>query len=270
MTTTSTRLGLPYLMANQAQKHVTLNEALRQLDALVHLAAVSRSLAAEPAAPLDGDIYIVPAGPTGDHWDGFAPGTVAAFQDGAWTAIQPGEGWTGFVRDEGLAVVYMDEAWAPMPASHADRFGINTDADDTNRLAVKSDAELLSHDDITPGTGDARKIINRAGSTRTASVLFQTDFVGAAEIGLAGDDDFRLKVSADGASFIDALRVSPTTGNVVIGPGEPEVKLLVVGDNRTDTQKPDVQLLKEGFVGYLSFDVYGDELNYAPFFRLTR
>lgn len=35
---TSPRLTLPYLMPNQAQKHVTHNEALRQLDVLVQLA----------------------------------------------------------------------------------------------------------------------------------------------------------------------------------------------------------------------------------------
>ena len=29
-------LSLPYLISNQAQKHVTLNESLRKLDALVH------------------------------------------------------------------------------------------------------------------------------------------------------------------------------------------------------------------------------------------
>ena len=32
----TSRLALPYLLPNQAQKHVTHNEALRRLDALVH------------------------------------------------------------------------------------------------------------------------------------------------------------------------------------------------------------------------------------------
>ena len=62
---TSPNLALPYLLANQAQKHVTVNEALRRLDALVQLSVLSASLAAPPASPADGDRYIVPAGATG-------------------------------------------------------------------------------------------------------------------------------------------------------------------------------------------------------------
>ena len=38
MPETSTHLLLPYLLAAQAQKHVTVNEALRLLDGLVQLA----------------------------------------------------------------------------------------------------------------------------------------------------------------------------------------------------------------------------------------
>ena len=42
-------LALPYIMAAQAQKHVTHNEALTALDALVQLSATSRMLATPPA-----------------------------------------------------------------------------------------------------------------------------------------------------------------------------------------------------------------------------
>ena len=56
MPDTSTHLLLPYLLASQAQKHVTVNEALRLLDGLVVL---DRHLTAPPASPADGDRYIV-------------------------------------------------------------------------------------------------------------------------------------------------------------------------------------------------------------------
>ena len=59
-------LALPLLEASQAQKHVTHNEALLLLDAMVHLAAISRALAAPPASPGDGDRYLVAASATGD------------------------------------------------------------------------------------------------------------------------------------------------------------------------------------------------------------
>ena len=47
-------LKLPLLVAEQAQKHVTHNEALRALDAMVQLAVKDRDLATPPGAPSDG------------------------------------------------------------------------------------------------------------------------------------------------------------------------------------------------------------------------
>ncbi len=66
----SARLGLSYLAAGQLQKHVTLNETLTRLDALVQSAAVSRSTMAQPGAPDDGDLYILPPSSTGSAWAG--------------------------------------------------------------------------------------------------------------------------------------------------------------------------------------------------------
>jgi hypothetical protein len=40
----SDNLNLPYIMPSQAQKHVTHNEAIRALDAMLHLAVLSRAL----------------------------------------------------------------------------------------------------------------------------------------------------------------------------------------------------------------------------------
>ena len=58
----SARLALPYLAAGQMQKHVTLNEALTRLDALVQTAVVSRTTLTQPATPDDGALWILPAG----------------------------------------------------------------------------------------------------------------------------------------------------------------------------------------------------------------
>ena len=69
MSQTSTLLSLPYIQPAQAQKHVTHNEALRILDALVQLAVESRALTEPPAIAVDGARYIVAAGATGD-WAG--------------------------------------------------------------------------------------------------------------------------------------------------------------------------------------------------------
>ena len=62
---TTENLNLPYILPAQAQKHVTHNEAIRALDALLHLAVLSRSATAPPASPVAGVRYIVPSGATG-------------------------------------------------------------------------------------------------------------------------------------------------------------------------------------------------------------
>ena len=49
----TTRLGLPLLAPAQSQKHVTVNEGLARLDALVHLSVASFDTTAPPASPVD-------------------------------------------------------------------------------------------------------------------------------------------------------------------------------------------------------------------------
>ncbi len=112
MTDQSTNLRLPYLMPSQAQKHVTVNEAVRRLDALVQTAAESRSVTAQPGAPDDGAVWIVPPGKTGAEWSLFANYALAYYRDGAWEEIQPKEGWRAYVRDEGATLVFDGAYWA--------------------------------------------------------------------------------------------------------------------------------------------------------------
>ncbi|MEO1312334.1 MAG: DUF2793 domain-containing protein, partial [Pseudomonadota bacterium] len=84
-------LSLPLVAAAQAQKHVTVNEALARLDTLAQLRVVSAAVTSPPAGPIDGESYIVPAGAGGD-WSGQAP-KIAVFANGAWEFITPKAGW---------------------------------------------------------------------------------------------------------------------------------------------------------------------------------
>lgn len=85
--------------------------------------------------------------------------------------------------------------------------GINTNADTTNRLSVASDATLLTH------AGDDHRLkLNKATTTDAASLLFQSGFMGHAEMGLTGSNDFALRVSTDGTTFRDALSANAATG----------------------------------------------------------
>ncbi|HJW41370.1 MAG TPA: DUF2793 domain-containing protein [Rhizomicrobium sp.] len=85
MSDTTPRSALPLLAAAQAQKHVTHNEALLQLDALLFARFLDRDLTAPPSSPADGDTYLVHAGASGD-WTG-KDGEIAFASDGPGGSI---------------------------------------------------------------------------------------------------------------------------------------------------------------------------------------
>jgi hypothetical protein len=225
------RLALPLLAAGQAQKHVTHNDALMRLDALVHLVVASRTQTVPPTTPGETSAYIVPAGGTGlfaGHQD-----DLAIFEDGAWSFLEPRAGWQAWVTDEAEHHVWTGTQWRrsqPVSSLGAELWGVNMPADATNRLAIAADASLFNH----AGT-DHRLKLNKASASRTASLLFQDDYSGRAEIGLAGDDQFRIKVSPDGASWTEALVVDRTSGLVTLPASAwareaPQPNLLINGD----------------------------------------
>ncbi|TPW30639.1 DUF2793 domain-containing protein [Pararhizobium mangrovi] len=214
---TTPSLALPYLMPSQAQKHVTHNEALRMLDALVQLRVVEASRTAPPEAGSvdDGARYIVGEDATG-AWAGHEK-AVAAWQDGAWSFYTARKGWLAWVEAQSTFVVYDGEAWIEAGIGGSDTLpmlGINTAADETNRLAVRSAASLLTHEEGGHASGDHRLSVNKKASEDTASLVFQTGYSGRAEFGIAGSDDWQVKVSPDGAAWKSALVAEAATGRV--------------------------------------------------------
>lgn len=204
-------LSLAYIAPQQAQKFITHNEALRDLDTLVQLSVLDRDLATPPGSPSAGDRYLVATSPTG-AWSGQA-GRIAAWQDGGWLFYDPRAGWRAWVADEAALLVFDGTGWAPAtPVNPAPMLGVLTTADATNRLAVKSDAALFANDDVTPGSGDMRIVVSKAAAARTASLTYQDDFSGRAEMGLTGDDAFHVKVSPDGSTWYEGLTVGGTGG----------------------------------------------------------
>ncbi len=109
-TTESPNLLLPYILPAQAQKHVTHNEAVRALDAIVQITVLDRNLSAPPASPADGARYIVDASAT-LAWVG-QTGKIAAFQDGAWAFYTPREGFVAWVADEDILLVHTGTVWS--------------------------------------------------------------------------------------------------------------------------------------------------------------
>jgi hypothetical protein len=208
--TTTPHLGVTLVEQAQAQKEITVNQAFARIDAILNSGAKSKVVATPPASPAAGDLYIVAASPTGD-WSGQA-GKLAYF-DAIWRFITPMEGMTLWVNDENLLYSYDGTAWVlsnnPTEFQNLTKLGINATADATNKLSVASGAILFNHN----GTNIQTKL-NKNSATDTASFLYQTGFSGRAEFGTIGDDNFTLKVSSDGSSWLDALKIIASTGRV--------------------------------------------------------
>ena len=342
-------LSLPYILAQQAQKHVPHNEAILMLDALVQIVVASRTVTAPPGGTVDGDRYIIPAAATG-AWAG-EDGKLAHKVDGAWRFFTVATGWAAWFLDDNSFRVFDGTDWSEFSSSGGgsmtgaqiisaidaqlgstawqsgggtqtgaqiaaalDTFfgdtdwqngsgaeiialidaalgntswqtgggtqtgaqiataltahfgnddweagsgseivalidaalgnttwqsagggggsvnptslvGVNATADTTNRLSVSSPAILFNND----GT-DSQVKINKAATANTASLLFQNAFTGHAEFGLAGNNDFSIKVSPDGSTFNTAMTVDQTNGNIDMGLGVFTHRLGIHGD----------------------------------------
>jgi len=121
----SPNLKLPYLAPAQAQKHVTHNEALRQLDAIVQL-SVATVTGTPPASPENGDRVIIGDTPTGDFAD--KPHQVAAFQDGAWAYYPPKTGWQAYIEDYAEIRIFDGSLWKAVSTSQGTNTAQMTDS----------------------------------------------------------------------------------------------------------------------------------------------
>lgn len=213
MPDTSPRLDLPYLMPSQAQKHVTHNEALQRLDALVQLSLTARDAETPPGSVDEGSVFALGAAPVG-AWAGQA-GQLALWDATSWQFITPKEGWRAWDPIDGQLYAYTGVTWEPVigDLQGLEGLGIGTNWDATNRLAVASDASLFSHN----GSGHQVKI-NKSADIDTATVLFQSGWAGHAEMGLAGDTTFSIKVSPDGSSWYKAFDINPTAQSISLAP----------------------------------------------------
>ncbi|HCK84821.1 MAG TPA: hypothetical protein DHW63_09990 [Hyphomonadaceae bacterium] len=233
----SSRLLLPYLQSGQAQKHVTVNESLLRLDALVQLSVVSATIAAQPGSPADGDLYILPAGKTGANWAAMANGALAYWRDGAWEQVTPNEGFLAYVKDVDQILAYSGSAWlnlaANLRASATDKIlgRVSAGAGAIEEIAFSDSAQALCDDasfqDMCATLGSWR-VLGRGGAgwsvtgTTTETTLASVS-VPAGAMGPNGvlrvtslwkytnsANSKTLKVQMGGVNFIN---VTPTTTN---------------------------------------------------------
>ena len=155
---TTPNLSLPELVANQSQPHISLNAALRMLDAIVQASIISQT-ATPPGSPAAGDRYLVGAGATG-AWAG-KDDQIAVYIGPAWSFFAPQEGWLLYLRSDSQWYVYgqnSPQMWEVLsfgPIATDPIFDakgdlpVGTGANAAQRLAVGTNGQVLSADSTT-------------------------------------------------------------------------------------------------------------------------
>lgn len=224
MSDSTTHLQLPYLLASQAQKHVTHNEALRLLDAMVQLAVLDRTRTVPPGSPGDGDRHIVAAGATG-LWAGWDL-NIAYWVDGAWTRLVPRSGWMAWIAAEAAFVGWDGSAWqalgAPVDVSDA-VFSLVHDADPTKKALfnlsglsagttrtyslpnTSSELAILAGTQTFTGAKTFSGTLTASGATATIGTATGTATYGVGTGATAGGSTKTVNLGTGGASGSDTV-----------------------------------------------------------------
>ena len=177
---------------------------------------MDKDLTTPPSSPNSNDIYIVEASATG-AWSG--EDKQIAFYDNGLRFIEAREGFTFWVNDENKLYSFDGSNWiqtlstlvsiqtlndlTDITISSVSQYdilqynrtnfvntkevqnlsliGVNTTANSTSKLSVKSDSVLFDS-----ATDDSRVKVNKTTSSNTASPLFQSNYSGRAEADITG------------------------------------------------------------------------------------
>jgi len=204
----TTHLKLPYILANQAQKHVTHNEAIRLLDALVQMSVISRTLTAPPGSPSDGDRYIVAAGATG-AWAGW-DWNIAYYVDGGWTRLVPNPGWTAWVDTEALLFTWDGSAWTAWnvsPSFRDDLFTLLDDTDPTKKaqFQLSGISTGVTRSYTLPNVNGALASLGNLAQTFAGAITFSNTFIASAATASLG--------TSTAASTVNVGTGATTSGN---------------------------------------------------------
>lgn len=196
---TTPRLGLPYVVAAQAQKHIPINESFARLDGLVQLAVESRSVSVQPANPASGAVWIA-------AWPGPPAGTLMRFEAGAWEALTPAEGMLAWVKDERQVVALDGAAWVPLSATFRSTIAAQTPNLANSRLEVLEQEVTLSGASTATSIAIPNRAIVLAVSTRTTAAV-------------TGATAYNCGVAGEASKFGGSLGVAKNSSNIgVIGP----------------------------------------------------
>lgn len=219
--TDSPNIGLPLMEAAQAQKHVTHNEALVVLDAIVQIAVGDIAAIAPPSSPGAGARVVV--GPSATGAFAGQTGKIVYFDDSAWRFVAPRNGWIVWSTSDSTLYIFTGAAWMKITdifgaIQNLGLLGVGTTADATNPLSVRAGNALFSARYASDGgDGSLRLKLNKEDVSASVSQLYQTNWSGRAETGLVGNDLWSIRRSADGVTWTTPLAIDTTQVRILDG-----------------------------------------------------
>ncbi len=218
-------LGMPYIMPNQDQKHVTHNEALDILDKVVQ-ASVAFVGNTPPGSNAAGDRFIVGSSPTG-AWTGHA-GDLATWDGTAWVFLMPKEGWLVYDRDTETLLVKRFSGWEDATAA----------TPSASLIAARSPngAEVQFHILEEELTGLSGATVDSSINIPSGAIVFNVSE--RVTTSITGATSFSVGIAGEASKFGGSLGVSAGSTNMgVIGPtgfySPTPIRLTAAGGNFT-------------------------------------
>lgn len=132
--TTTTQLGLTHYVAGQGSGHVTLNDWLNKIDAVIQL-SVKDVLNTPAGTEVEGDRLLVGTSGSG-AFSGYS-NRIAIRLNSAWVFLTPKEGWTTYVDDDNVFMKYTGSAWVEVTSQEHSICILNpTNAEDATMFYV--------------------------------------------------------------------------------------------------------------------------------------
>lgn len=214
------QLKLPLVQAAQAQKHVTVNEALARLDGLVLLVLQSQGVTTPPVAATDGLAYAVPLGGV-NEWAG-QDGKLAVRRNGGWDFVTPLRGWRALVLDEGMQAIHDGTLWRSGQVTLTPKnAGLALKVAQIDHIvgagALSTTASIIPPNSVVVGV--TARVVTAVTGTLTSWQLGNPGFVGRYGSGLGlGVGSFARGILSQPTAFYSATPLQlDATGGVFAG-----------------------------------------------------
>ncbi len=149
--TQSPHFGFDYLTASQAQKHVVVNDVIRDIDSFMHLSVKANALTQPPTSPANGDRYLIGQNAI-DDWAG-KDGQLAFFHDDGWVYFEPQIGWRIWDEANFAFRVYTSSGWHIISGSEEGDEDVYLPIDgiavDSHKLGGKSASNYALASDVS-------------------------------------------------------------------------------------------------------------------------